>query len=87
MRIWLSDPGPERLLPGFGFAVEKDSRPAWSEIGGILKGPQQQNHCGLSPCPRSSIGRIAAGHHFRGGQLFVGFLRSVRTLERVLRIE
>jgi hypothetical protein len=38
MSIWLSDPGPERLLPGFGFAVEKDSRLAWSEIGGILKG-------------------------------------------------
>jgi hypothetical protein len=25
----------------FGFAVERDSRPAWSEIGGILKGRQQ----------------------------------------------
>ena len=41
MGIWFSGPGPEFLRPGLGFAVEKDSRPAYSEIGGILKGRQR----------------------------------------------
>jgi hypothetical protein len=34
----------------------------------------------------ASIGRIAPGHHFRGGQLLVGFLRSLRTISRILEI-
>jgi hypothetical protein len=41
----------------FGFAVEKDSRPAWSEIGGILKGCQQlsfgwERSCAVLEGPR-----------------------------------
>jgi hypothetical protein len=35
----------------------------------------------------TSIGRIAAGHHFRGGQLLVGLLRTLRAVVRILEIE
>jgi hypothetical protein len=35
----------------------------------------------------ASIGRIAPGHYFRGGQLLVGFLRTLRTVVRILEIE
>ncbi len=35
----------------------------------------------------ASIGRIAQGHHFRGGQLLVGLLRTLRIVIRVLEIE
>ena len=35
----------------------------------------------------TSIGRIASGHHFRGGQLLVGLLRSVRVLIHILESE
>ena len=35
---------------------------------------------------RASIGRIAPGHYFRGGQLLVGFLRTLRALVRILKI-
>ena len=34
----------------------------------------------------STIGRIAPGHYFRGGQLLVGFLRSLRAVIRILEI-
>ncbi|MDD5200537.1 MAG: MobA/MobL family protein [Terrimicrobiaceae bacterium] len=36
---------------------------------------------------RASIGRIAQGHHFRGGQLLVGLLRTLRVVIRILEIE
>jgi hypothetical protein len=35
----------------------------------------------------ASIGRIAPGHYFRGGQLLVGFLRSLRAAVRILEIQ
>lgn len=35
----------------------------------------------------ASIGRIAQGHHFRGGQLLVGLLRTLRIVIRALEIE
>jgi MobA/MobL family len=35
----------------------------------------------------ASIGRIAPGHHFRGGQLLVGFLRTLRAAVRLLEIQ
>ncbi len=35
----------------------------------------------------ASIGRIAQGHHFRGGQLLVGLLRTLRVVIRILEIE
>ena len=35
----------------------------------------------------ASIGRIAQGHHFRGGQLLVGLLRTLRIAIRALEIE
>jgi MobA/MobL family len=35
----------------------------------------------------ASIGRIAPGHYFRGGQLLVGFLRTLRAAMRILQIE
>ena len=35
----------------------------------------------------ASIGRIAPGHYFRGGQLLVGFLRTLRAVVRILEIE
>ena len=35
----------------------------------------------------ASIGRIAAGHHFRGGQLLVGLLRTLRAVVRVLETQ
>ena len=35
----------------------------------------------------ASIGRIAPGNYFRGGQLLVGFLRTLRAVIRVLEIE
>ena len=35
----------------------------------------------------ASIGRIAQGHYFRGGQLLIGLLRALRTVERVLEIQ
>jgi hypothetical protein len=35
----------------------------------------------------TSIGRIAPGHYFRGGQLLVGFLRTLRAAMRILQIE
>jgi len=35
----------------------------------------------------ASIGRIVAGHHFRGGQLLVGLLRTLRTVIRIVEIE
>jgi MobA/MobL family len=34
----------------------------------------------------ASIGRIAPGHYFRGGQLLVGFLRTIRPVTRILEI-
>ena len=34
----------------------------------------------------ASIGRIAAGHRFRGGQLLVGFLRTLRAVVRSLEL-
>jgi hypothetical protein len=34
----------------------------------------------------ASIGRIAPGHYFRGGQLLVGFLRTLRAVVRILEI-
>ena len=35
----------------------------------------------------ASIGRIAPGHYFRGGQLLVGFLRTLRAVVRILEIK
>ena len=35
----------------------------------------------------ASIGRIAAGHHFREGQLLIGFLRTLRVAIRILEME
>jgi hypothetical protein len=35
----------------------------------------------------ASIGRIGQGHHFRGGQLVVGLLRTLRVVIRILEIE
>jgi hypothetical protein len=35
----------------------------------------------------ASIGRIAPGHCFRGGQLLVGFLRALRAVTRILERE
>ena len=35
----------------------------------------------------ASIGRIAQGHYFRGGQLLVGLLRALRAIVRILQIE
>lgn len=35
----------------------------------------------------TSIGRIASSHHFRGGQLLIGLLRSVRVLIHILESE
>jgi hypothetical protein len=35
----------------------------------------------------ASIGRIAQGHHFRGGQFLVGLLRTLRVVIRILEIE
>jgi MobA/MobL family len=35
----------------------------------------------------ASIGGIAQGHHFRGGQLLVGVLRTLRVVIRILEIE
>jgi hypothetical protein len=35
----------------------------------------------------ASIGRIGQGHHFRGGQLLVGLLRTLRAIIRILEIE
>ncbi|MBE2203527.1 MAG: MobA/MobL family protein [Chthoniobacterales bacterium] len=35
----------------------------------------------------ASIGRIAQGHHFRGGQLLIGLLRTLRIVIRALEIE
>ena len=35
----------------------------------------------------ASIGRIAPGHYFRGGQLLIGFLRTLRAATRTLEIE
>jgi MobA/MobL family len=35
----------------------------------------------------ASIGRIAAGHHFRGGQLLVGLLRTLGLVIRVLELQ
>jgi hypothetical protein len=35
----------------------------------------------------ASIGRIAPGHYFRGGQLLVGSLRTLRTVVRILEID
>ena len=32
----------------------------------------------------ASIGRIAPGHYFRGGQLLVGFLRTLRAVARIV---
>jgi MobA/MobL family len=34
-----------------------------------------------------SIGRIAAGHYFRGGQLLVGLLRTLYAVTRILEVE
>ena len=34
-----------------------------------------------------SIGRIAPGHYFRGGQLLVGLLRTLRAVIRILEVE
>lgn len=35
----------------------------------------------------ASVGRIGQGHHFRGGQLLVGLLRTLRVVIRILEIE
>ena len=35
----------------------------------------------------ASIGRIAPGHYFRGGQLLVGFLRTLRAVVRIVESE
>ena len=35
----------------------------------------------------ASIGRIAPGHYFRGGQLLVGFLRTLRAVARIVESE
>ena len=35
----------------------------------------------------ASIGRITAGHHFRGGQLLVGLLRTLRAVARAIQIQ
>jgi hypothetical protein len=64
----LFGPGPERLLPGLVFAVEKDSRPAWSEIGGTLKGRQQLSKRTVGLSSRNQAGsplRLANCLRFR----------------------
>jgi len=35
----------------------------------------------------ASIGRIAPGHYFRGGQLLVGFLQTLRAVSRIIEME
>jgi len=54
------------------------SRPAYPNTAGELVGLLARG---------ASIGRIASGHHFRGGQLLVGLLRSLRILIRTLKSE
>ena len=77
----------------YGMAVRGESRvtyhgnrPAGNHSRPRLAHPNPPRELADLLARGASIGRIAPGHYFRGGQLLVGFLRSLRAVIRILEI-
>ncbi len=60
---------------------------SWRLSQGEVCTSEPGKRSGSSPCRRSFNRRIAPGHYFRGGQLLVGLLRTLRAATRTLQIE
>jgi hypothetical protein len=63
------------------------NRPPGNHSGPRLTHPDPARELARLLARGASIGRIAAGHHFRGGQLLVGLLRTLRAAMGNLQIE
>ncbi len=88
---------PHRSIPKrktYGMAVRGKSRityngnrPAGNHPRSRLAHPNSARELADFLARGASIGRIASGHYFRGGQLLVGFVRTLRAVVRILEIE